>query len=768
MPPHAKRERCRRRKTSQEERICSICSQSFKKAEHLARHFRSHTKERPFTCQSCGKVYVRQDSLLRHSRLQHGHTQPNGPVNEGTGITMGGPPLRGPNEHASALMETSAMAGVGQTVPIPEQLALGQQVRPEDNTGSGLTPPFRPYTVDLAAEDDPTTREPDVPMAQFAPTEMDGSVPACNGPWPVVWDGPGDLDWTSWLTGTDFDLDALNQSLLESTELHAKDAARSLGGAAGPIQRRWHTFSETAISSGQTTPDQSDPGNNHPGQIRIFADESYRQRLAESLRQQIQPGILPSTGFLNLCLQAYFTHFQSIFPLVHVPTFQPSKNNAILLLSLCSIGSLFLGSSRAMAHGISMFERMQKAILASWETHISASKGLSIISLQAALIGQTFGLLVGRPKDLTGIDIFHGSIVAWARKAKLFSLTEDARACSINIEENGEELEGAWRAWARTEEKKRIILGIYIHDVELAKLHNHEPILRHGVEKVPKLSPPNVFTAPNAAAWKRELMAVQAPVHIPPSPAVTGPLSLSVETRPGDDFECYAILECIGALAHEDRDAGGTRLDIVQNCQRLLTQWYLRRFNHSPRNPLHASKIQDPFCLMILWHSTFMHLYTRFDDLECACGREGEAVSQQKRPYAEAWVRSVDAKRTLLHATLVQRHFQSIAVGAEPAVHVPMALYYCGIAWASFTQFRMLEPPSDGDSEELDFPELRMLGVNQTKLFCEVTRGIQLGRLESGPLFVIIDLLGKISHWKISETLSATLLAFVEDLPDLF
>ncbi|GAB1192603.1 hypothetical protein APSETT444_001796 [Aspergillus pseudonomiae] len=569
---------------------------------------------------------------------------------------MGGPPLRGPNEHASALMETSAMAGVGQTVPIPEQLALGQQVRPEDNTGSGLTPPFGAYTVDLATEEDPTTHEPDVPMAQFASTEVDGSVSACNGPWPVVWDGPGDLDWTSWLTGTDFDLDALNQSLLESTELRAKDAARSLGGAAGPIQRRWHTFSETAISSGQTTPDQSDPGNNHPGQIRICADESYRQRLAESLRQQIQPGILPSTGFLR----------------------------------------------------------------------------------------------------------------QWARKAKLFSLTEDARACSINIEEDGEELEGAWRAWARTEEKKRIILGIYIHDVELAKLHNHEPILRHGVEKVPKLSPPNVFTAPNAAAWKRELMAVQAPVHIPPSPAVTGPLSLSVETRPGDDFECYAILECIGALAHEDRDAGGTRLDIVQNCQRLLTQWYLRRFNHSPRNPLHASKIQDPFCLMILWHSTFMHLYTRFDDLECACGREGEAVSQQKRPYAEAWVRSVDAKRTLLHATLVQRHFQSIAVGAEPAVHVPMALYYCGIAWASFTQFRMLEPPSDGDSEELDFPELRMLGVNQTKLFCEVTRGIQLGRLESGPLFVIIDLLGKISHWKISETLSATLLAFVEDLPDLF
>ncbi|OGM45332.1 hypothetical protein ABOM_005614 [Aspergillus bombycis] len=681
---------------------------------------------------------------------------------------MGGTSSLGPNEHPSGFMQTSAMAGVQQTAPIQEQLALELQVRPDHNTGSGLTPPFGPYPDDMAAEEGPTTGGPDVPMAHFASTAMDDPVPACNGPWPVIWDGPGDLDWTSWLTGADFDLDALNQSLLESTELRAHDAARTGGGAPGPVQRRWHTFSETAISSGQTTPDRGDPSTNDPGQIRIFADESYRQRLAESLRQRIQPGILPSTGFLNLCLQAYFTHFQSIFPLLHVPTFQPSQNNAILLLSICSIGSLFLGSERAMTHGISMFERMQKAILASWETHISARKGLSIISLQAALIGQTFGLLVGRPKDLTGIDIFHGSIVAWARKARLFNLADDPRAHLINIDDNYEELEGAWRSWARNEEKKRIVLGIYIHDVEVAKLHNHEPILRHGVEKVPKLSPPNVFMAPNAAAWKRELISIRTPVHIPPSPADTDPLSLSVETGQGDDFESYATLESIGALAHENRDSGGTRPAIVQNCQKLLTQWYLRRVNHDPRSTLHANRTQDPFCLMILWHSTFMHLYTRFDDLECACGREGETVSQQKRPYAEAWVRSVDAKRTLLHAALVQRHFQSIAVGAEPAVHVPMALYYCGIAWASFTQFRINEPPIDGDSEDLDFPELRMLGINQTKLFCEVTRGIQLGRLESGPLFIIIDLLGKISHWKIAQNLSATLLAFVENLPDLF
>ncbi|KAJ3107926.1 homeodomain transcription factor ste12 [Physocladia obscura] len=50
------------------------CGQNFKRFEHLRRHFRLHTGEKPYLCEYCGKTFTRIDGLSSHLRI-HGMTQ---------------------------------------------------------------------------------------------------------------------------------------------------------------------------------------------------------------------------------------------------------------------------------------------------------------------------------------------------------------------------------------------------------------------------------------------------------------------------------------------------------------------------------------------------------------------------------------------------------------------------------------------------------------------------------------------------------------------
>ncbi|KAI8669821.1 hypothetical protein NCS56_00785300 [Fusarium sp. Ph1] len=744
----------RRRKTTKEERVCSICSQHFAKAEHLHRHFRSHTKEKPFTCPVCEKKFTRQDTLLRHSRSHRTHQQTTTEEASQSPQTQDG-------DSTARDLATEGNSPV-ETIHVSDSLPREIPHILQDHTADNMPLP----AYDNMLLDDPATLSNtglDIMSAEIIP--MDFSEQQYG--WLPQWNTETNLS-TEWLAELTRDQPSTNWmaspmlGLIPDTSQCATgfDQPNPIQPPANPeltpisepepnprctnsVQKRWHTYSDAA-PSGYDTPDLS--------KDRYQVDEVCHRTLADRLRQRVQDGPVPSTAFLNLAIQAYFANFHPIFPIIHAPSFRPHSKNGLLLLSVCSVGSLYLGSSRAVSYGISIYERLHKALLSSWESHLTTSRQSSanILALQASIIGQMFGFLMGRPKDLIQIDLFHGTCVAWSRQLKLSQL-QDPELDVTQLE--GQALEVAWREWAGNEERKRIVLALHLQDAEIACLLNHDPLMRHSIEELPQTASKKAFSAPDAKSWKT-IMTSQASSSFAQEGRTAEDPAISLSfPHVSNDFELHVILRCIGSIASEQRNLLPSRTSAVSQYQDALISWH-KRYRHSPAFQKQESS------LMMLWHSIFMLLHMNVDVLESFCGREGPLVAEKHREAARLWATSDDARICSIHAMLVVRHFEQIPIGSEPPIHFPLCLYRCGIAWFCYTSFVNKATLRAGG--ELRLPELQAIGISggmsllQDAVFMD-------GRPDASPLFKIIHLLKRASHWKLGRSLASTLLSLAED-----
>ena len=68
--------------------ICLFCSRKFWSAEDLRRHVRTHTGERPYSCDICSRRFTLKHSMLRHKKKHDSGVSSNGEASDDDSVSM--------------------------------------------------------------------------------------------------------------------------------------------------------------------------------------------------------------------------------------------------------------------------------------------------------------------------------------------------------------------------------------------------------------------------------------------------------------------------------------------------------------------------------------------------------------------------------------------------------------------------------------------------------------------------------------------------------
>ena len=631
-------------------------------------------------------------------------------------------------------------------------------------------------------------------------------------------DVDGFYDWVDpmgWLLQDDYDLENFNQLLpgINNTQIDVSQPDR--GNFRGPftadahtrrprddrsrpkipdLRRCWYTqVSVTDALHGSVSRSMSPTADDHQSKDDI--DESYRANAASKLLHKARNEPLPSLGLLNLFIHLFFTRFNVALPLIHGSTFRPTKENGLLVLSICSAGSLWFGSKEATNAGSMLFERVNKAILESpWERYLLRNPSSGLNTLKASLIGQTFGLLSGDPVHLETAGGYHGTVLSVARRLKAFDETSEV---PLEANPSKSQLHEMWRKWARSEERRRLATCLYVHDAELSALFHHEPLLRHRSDCLPRLSSTELFNASSAEAWYSRLRAERGLGARLSTIAEQDASLAGGSVRGGTEMRVYvnkvtpsmleilSILSGIGASISASRRLNTLTRECQAQYQAELLAWYesTAAASHKWASP-EQGMFQVTLNILALWHYTWLALHVDLNVLELAIGREGPEVSQSTIDYIDSWVSSDDSLRCLLHAWLLQDCISRMPPGPVIALHIPRVLFSAAVIWYCFITYNPNNVSAAARNHQIDsrlssyiqslpelhimthereesrlwagaFPEAigsRLINNNISRL--QETLGAVLTQMKQQTLYTLADLLRRSNSYGIASRMA--------------
>ncbi|CAO1612615.1 unnamed protein product [Parajaminaea phylloscopi] len=423
------------------------CGKSYGRADHLARHKLNHNAPRLYWCQKCNRSFVRSDLLERHlARHEQWAKVGRAPSEE----------VERPNkarrredgrgdDRGDADDEAFQPANTVGPTPIQDthahMIATASWQAP---TAPSTTAPSATYTNISAIPDPFTCEEPLTSL--FVPTDYSAGFD-----WLFDLDSqPGAVDHQSVSSAATA---SIHDLLLPTTS----ESAREL--PAGVAHRTNSTDESDAFFRRLETrmPVQDSAYDIDPVAL-------HRILLFLPAVSELPASPLFTTTSLRCYLYLFFEKFNSVYPLIHKPTFNASRADPGLLAAMLIIGARY-ATPACHELAVRISQRMWAALISLDGFHPGRA---TLPMLQALILTEVFCSRMCSRQQHEMAHLFHNFIVTLARRNGAFS-----NAVSRKYPKSAE----SWAMWAKNEERKRINLFAFMIDAQHGALFRHVPAL---------------------------------------------------------------------------------------------------------------------------------------------------------------------------------------------------------------------------------------------------------------------------------------------------
>ncbi|KAH7469807.1 hypothetical protein FOMA001_g14077 [Fusarium oxysporum f. sp. matthiolae] len=412
------------------------------------------------------------------------------------------------------------------------------------------------------------------------------------------------------------------------------------------------SYDVQSVDVGQTQdPEQLSPVNGSRDAIQSLSDmiTSLSQNVTSAAKSL--PELNPA--FLDSCLQAYFSHFNIYFPILHRPTFVFRDCSPSLILNAIALGSLFIGTDDA----------------------VSENTDLKLTS-----------------------QVFHSLGFNWANQNNLYRPSSSQQPALSAGEVSDER---AWKEWAAEEVYHRALIGHYILDGHLSYLSGQPGAATlHATNSLRLSACSKAFEARDTQEWRLALDQEQSQGPTFSFSDIYHELFATIhpdnEVSPclrslNAPLDVRVVLECLHALVRENREMQSSKSIVKIPTLPEVKQALVRVFQLL--NDTWSFDDTERLELVIRWHFVCLDLLCNsiklFDQI-CRHLQIDQHIFKTKNSGSDLkdsiqWIRgSTDAKCAFLHAVAIQHTVNQLPFNRTNTFWMPIPIFAASTIYSLF------------------------------------------------------------------------------------